>query len=80
MNDERLTMNENEDKKTEAPFLLVLPLKVCASEQESSLLELLPRAQPKLNNAVVNLSTLNSSANANRFINFFHLKKPIARR
>ena len=29
-------------------------LKVCASEQESSLLELFQRAQPKLNNAVVN--------------------------
>ena len=36
-------------------------LKVCASEQELSLLKLLQRAQPKLNNAVVNPkpSTLN---------------------
>ena len=37
-------------------------LKVRASEQESSLIELLPRAQPKLNDKVINsqLSTLNT--------------------
>ena len=36
-------------------------LKVCANEQESSLLELFQRVQPKLNNAVINPQPINAT-------------------
>ena len=68
--------------------------KVRASERESSLLELLQRAQPKLSEAnsqltityrievIVNVivgSELRSRCHATPKINFYHLKKPISR-
>ena len=56
-----MPFNENDNSKHDT-------LKVCASEQESSKLELLLRAQPKLNNEVVNTTQKSMEARIDKWL------------